>query len=328
MAEIGQDVATAATLLQRNELIAIPTETVYGLAGNALNPLAVAKIFEVKNRPTFNPLIIHADTLEKLQPYVRNVPDMAYRLADQFWPGPLTLLLSKTSRIPDMVTAGLDRVAVRIPQHPLLQQLLVALDFPLAAPSANPFGYVSPTEAAHVAAQLGEKIPYILDGGPCPVGVESTIVGFEEGKIIVYRWGGVSLEQLREAVGTQVSVVAHSAKLGNPQAPGMLKSHYSPQRRVVVGALPELLTRYPLEKVAIISFQNAYAQVPESHQVTLSASGDLAEAARRLFAAFRQLDKLPIDYILVEPVPNEGLGRAINDRFMRAAVERDQDLPD
>lgn len=323
MAEIGQQIAVAANLLRKGELVAIPTETVYGLAGNALNPSAVATIFEVKNRPTFNPLIVHTDTLEKMKPYLREISPLAHQLATQFWPGPLSLLLPRTSRIPDIVTAGLDRVAVRIPRHPLTQQLLATLDFPLAAPSANPFGYISPTEAVHVAEQLGEKIPYILDGGPCRVGIESTIVGVEAERVVVYRWGGISQEQLQEALGTHGAVVAHSLEtVKNPQAPGMLKSHYSPQRRVAIGKIPSLLHRYPLEKVAIISFCTTYPQVPESRQVVLSASGNLAEAAQRLFAALRQLDKLPVAYILAELVPDEGLGRAINDRLRRAAAEK------
>ena len=321
MTEIREPIATAADFLRSGEVVAIPTETVYGLAGNALNPTAVTKIFAVKNRPTFNPLIIHTDTFRKIRPYVGSIPEVAHRLANQFWPGPLTMLFPKTSRIPDIVTAGLDRVAVRIPQHPLTQQLLATLDFPLAAPSANPSGYVSPTTAAHVAEQLGDKIAYILDGGACTVGIESTIVGFEAGNVVVYRWGGISQDQLQQVVGKK-AVVAHSSGVArSPQAPGMLKSHYAPQRQVVVGNVSDLLTRYPSEKVAIMSFQVRYPQVARSRQVVLSASGSLAEAAQRLFAALRYLDTLPVVYILVELVPDEGLGRAINDRLMRAAAQ-------
>lgn len=319
MAEIGSEVATAASLLRAGKLVAIPTETVYGLAGNALNPAAVANIFEVKNRPSFNPLIIHTDTLEKAKQYVRSIPEAAHRLANHFWPGPLTIVLPKASIIPDIITAGLDRVAIRIPQHPLTQELLAALDFPLAAPSANPSGYVSPTEAIHVAEQLGDKIPYILDGGPCGVGIESTIVGFEGGNTVVYRWGGVSQEQLQEVLGEEVALATHHAGSAK-QAPGMLKSHYSPQKQVVIGSMPKLLTCYPLEKVAIMSFQDRYPQIPMSHQVVLSPSGSLTEAAQRLFTGLRYLDTLPVTHILVELVPNEGLGRAINDRLVRAAA--------
>ena len=321
MGEIGQQLATAVGLLQAGEVVAIPTETVYGLAGNALNPAAVARIFEVKNRPTFNPLIVHTNALERAEQYVHRVPELAYRLAAHFWPGPLTMLLPRASLIPDMVTAGLDRVAVRIPQHPLAQELLASLDFPLVAPSANPFGYVSPTEATHVAEQLGDKIPYILDGGTCSVGIESTIVGFEEEKVVVYRWGGTTQEQLQEVVDEGSTVVAHSPGLvRNPLAPGMLKSHYAPQRPVIVGNISELLTHYPLEKVAIMSFRDRYPHLPMSRQVVLSASGSLTEAAQRLFAGLRYVDTLPVAYILAELVPDEGLGKAINDRLMRAAA--------
>ena len=321
MVEIGENVTIAVNLLQAGDLVAIPTETVYGLAGNALNPTAVAKIFTVKNRPSFNPLITHTNSLEKMLPFVEYLPDMAYRVAEHFWPGPLTILLPKTSSIPDIVTAGLSQVAVRIPQHPLTQQLLAALEFPVAAPSANPFGYVSPTQAVHVAEQLGEKISYVLDGGSCKIGIESTIVGFEEEKTIVYRWGGVSKEELQEVTGQVVVPAAPSPeRVNNPVAPGMLKSHYSPQREVVVGNISELLTQYPLEKVAILSFCDEYPQLSASHQVILSASGSLNEAAQKLFAALRYLDKLPVAYILTELVPDSGLGRAINDRLMRAAA--------
>lgn len=320
MVEIGQHIATATDLLRSGEVVAIPTETVYGLAGNALNPAAVAKIFEAKNRPSFNPLIIHTDTFEKALPYVRDVPDMIYRLADQLWPGPLTVLLPKTSLVPDITTAGLNQVAVRVPRHPLAQQLLAELDFPLAAPSANPSGYVSPTTATHVAEQLDSKIPYILDGGACRVGIESTIVGVEDKKIVVYRWGGISQEQLQEVVGE--NVVDNTLKeTKNPQAPGMLTSHYAPQRQVVIGNISDLLTQYPLEKVAIMSHRDRYPQLPMSRQVVLSATGSTIEAAQRLFAGLRYLDTLPITHILAELVPSEGLGRAINDRLMRASAQ-------
>ena len=312
----------AAQLLTQGELVAIPTETVYGLAGNALNPAAVAKIFAVKNRPTFNPLITHTDSWEKIKTYVQSVPPVAEQLAEAFWPGPLTMLLPKTDRIPDIVTAGLDRVAVRIPRHPLTQQLLAQLDFPLAAPSANPFGYISPTEAAHVADQLGDKIPYLLDGGKCSVGVESTIVGFEEGRIVVYRWGGVSQEELQQVVGEMMAVVYHQSPVekNDPQAPGMLRSHYAPTKKVVMGDIANLLTRYSLSEVGVISFQTHYPQLPPQQQMVLSEAGDITEAAQRLFAALRTLEKLPIRFILAEPVPDVGLGKAINDRLRRASA--------
>nr|WP_310590383.1 L-threonylcarbamoyladenylate synthase [Dyadobacter sp. NIV53] len=227
MAIIDNDVQLAKQFLLKGQLVAIPTETVYGLAGNALDEKSVLSIFEVKNRPSFDPLIIHTDSLDKLKNYVTDLPASARNLAIAFWPGPLTLLLPKKSIIPDLVTSGLDHVAVRIPNHPLTLELLRQLEFPLAAPSANPFGYISPTKSEHVNAQLGEKIPYILDGGECGVGIESTIVGFVNDIPTVYRLGGLAIDEIENIVG-KVNVLPHSSS--NPQAPGMLKSHYAPRK--------------------------------------------------------------------------------------------------
>lgn len=322
MAEIGKNLETALDLLQQGEVIALPTETVYGLAGSAFNAGAVSRIFAIKNRPYFNPLITHTNDIEKVARYVQHLPKYARMLAEPFWPGPLTLLLLKTKAVPDIVTAGSDRVAVRIPRHPLTLKLLEALDFPLAAPSANPFGYVSPTCAEHVEEQLGDKIPYILDGGPCEVGIESTIVGFEEGKVIVYRLGGISTEDLAGVVGEQNLLVHNRQKDDDvPQASGMLSSHYAPGKKVIVGRLDELIMQYDPDKAALISFKDYYPQVPQQRQFILSAAGNINEAAQRLFSALREMDKLPVKYILAELVPDYGLGRAINDRLLRAAAE-------
>ncbi len=324
MADIGNDLVKAADLLRQGEIVAIPTETVYGLAGNALDAATVSKIFAIKNRPSFNPLIIHTSHLEKIHPYVQSISAQAQRLAETFWPGPLTLLLYKTKIVPDLVTAGSDLVAVRIPRHPVTQQLLSSLDFPLAAPSANPFGYISPTRATHVEEQLGDKIPYILDGGPCEIGIESTIVGFEEDKVIVYRLGGVSIEALSKVVDEKNIIVSDSSKDQSPQAPGMLTSHYAPGKKVILGHLDDLIMQYGTDDIGIISFKDYYPQVPQQRQCILSASGNLNEAAQCLFAALRKMDKLPIQCILAERVPSYGLGRAINDRLSRAAAEQDE----
>lgn len=322
MAETGKNLEKALNLLQQGEVIAVPTETVYGLAGSAFNAGAVSEIFAIKNRPYFNPLITHTNDIEKAASYVQYLPEYARMLAEQFWPGPLTMLLLKTKDVPDIVTAGSDRVAVRIPRHPLTLQLLEALDFPLAAPSANPFGYVSPTRAEHVDEQLGNKIPYILDGGPCEVGIESTIVGFEKGKVVVYRLGGISVEDLAGVVGEQNMLIHNRQKDDDaPQASGMLSSHYAPGKQVFVGHLDELIMQYDLDKAALISFKDYYPQVSQQRQFILSAAGNLNEAAQRLFSALREMDKLPVKYILAELVPNYGLGRAINDRLLRAAAK-------
>lgn len=314
IAATGTDLSKARALLRAGELVAIPTETVYGLAANAFDARAVVKVFEVKKRPSFDPLIVHSSSLARARSFLREVPPEAERLAEAFWPGPLTLLLPRNEKIPDIVTSGLPAVAVRVPRHPLSLQMLQELEFPLAAPSANPFGYISPTTAAHVKEQLGEKIPYILDGGPCEIGVESTIIGFEGHKTIVYRLGGMDLEDLQPFC-QEIELMPHSSS--NPLAPGQLKSHYAPHIPVIIGNIRDLLHEYSKEEVAVLSFRDTYPEVP---QFTLSPSGELKEAAQNLFRALRELDKLDVKYILAEQVPDYGLGRAINDRLARAAA--------
>lgn len=315
---IGTDLNYTIELLQSDELVAIPTETVYGLAGNAWSDRAVAQIFKVKDRPTFDPLIVHTSSLERLAALVLAFPEKAKQLAAAFMPGPLTLLLPKATVIPDLVTAGSTLVALRIPQHPLALALLQKLDFPLAAPSANPFGYISPTTAQHVAAQLGDKIPYILDGGACQVGVESTIVGFEDDQVIVYRKGGVPIEAIEEQVG-RVVVKAHSSS--NPQAPGMLQSHYAPGVPLVLGDMETLLQQYAGKKIGVLAFHKTVLPSSTLYPFYLSNERDFAEAARNLFAGMRYLDNLDLDVIVAELLPEENLGRAINDRLRRAATK-------
>ncbi|MEZ4987788.1 MAG: L-threonylcarbamoyladenylate synthase [Saprospiraceae bacterium] len=315
---IGNDLAQAKTLLEQGQLVAIPTETVYGLAGNAWDEQAVLRIFETKNRPTFDPLIVHTCAVERIAAFA-HVHEVAERLFEAFSPGPLTVLLEKKASIPDLVTSGLSRVAVRIPRHPLTLSLLEQLDFPLAAPSANPFGYISPTTAAHVADQLGNKIPYILDGGACGVGVESTIVGVDEGQVTIYRLGGLSVEEIAAVAGNVVVQVNQSS---NPAAPGMLKSHYAPRKPLLLGSIESLLAQQPSTvSIGILSFQDDYTHDPRVvAQEILSPSGDTREAARRLFAAMRTLDVSAATVMLAAPLPEIGLGRAINDRLARAAV--------
>jgi L-threonylcarbamoyladenylate synthase len=314
---IGKDIAHAAALLQQGEVIGMPTETVYGLAGNALDEATVAKIFSIKQRPSFDPLIVHVAKVSQLEHWVKNIPKSAHLLAEKFMPGALTLLLEKKDSIPDLVTAGSALVAMRIPAHPMAQALLDILPFPLAAPSANPFGYISPTSAAHVAHQLGDSIPYILDGGLCSIGLESTIVGFPEGKATIFRKGGIAVEAIEEVIG-EVLVQSHSSS--NPQAPGMLKSHYAPRIPLILGKLEELVPQYHNKRVGILSFQEKFAEIPSDRQFALSSSGDYTEAARNLFSAMRYLDQQPIDFIIAELLPEKDLGRAINDRLRRASV--------
>jgi L-threonylcarbamoyladenylate synthase len=315
MAEIGKDILKVKALLEKGELVAIPTETVYGLAGNALNASAVTKIFTVKDRPQFDPLIVHVPDFEQAQKYAKEIPDQAKLLTNKFWPGPLTLLLKRKSVVPDLVTSGLDTVGIRCPDHSLTRKLLKSLSFPLAAPSANPFGYISPTRPEHVNEQLGDKISYILDGGVCKVGIESTIIGFENEHLTICRMGGLSIEMIEQVVG-KVSVQLHSNS--NPMAPGQLKSHYAPTKKVVLGNLSDLMKQYSKTSFAILSYQTDFRK---PHQFILSPSGKLEQAAQHLFSGLRTLDKMPVEIILAELVPDIGLGRAINDRLKRAAAE-------
>lgn len=308
---IGKDIGKAAVLLEAGELVAMPTETVYGLAGNALDEMMVMKIFAVKNRPSFDPLIVHVPDLEHLKKYVKTIPEKAIVLIEKGMPGPLTLLLPKKDIIPDIVTSGLDTVAIRIPGHPMAQELLRSIDFPLAAPSANPFGYISPTSAQHVEQQLGHKIPYILDGGECKVGVESTIVGFEGEEAIIYRKGGTSVEMIESWIGP-VRMLPHSTS--QPQAPGMLKSHYAP--KIPLEIFTEQLPQELPQTYAVLSFSDSF---PATVLEVLSPDKNMEEAARNLFAAMRRLDTSGVEKIYAQLLPEEGLGRAVNDRLRRAA---------
>jgi L-threonylcarbamoyladenylate synthase len=315
---IANDVAYAADLLRKDLCVAIPTETVYGLAANALDAIAVANVFQIKKRPSFDPLIVHTHSLEQVKKYVKNIPSKAALLANHFWPGPLTLLLEKQDIIPDLVTSGLPRVAIRIPNHPLALQLLSLLDFPLAAPSANPFGYISPTKASHVYDQLNTTIPFILDGGESAVGLESTIIGFENDETIVYRLGGLAIEAIEAVVGI-VKVMPHSTS--SPHAPGMLQSHYAPKKPLYIGDIENYLTKYGANNIGAICFDQYLLELPLANQILLSATADLAVAATNLFGAMRTLDAMPLEAIVAPLFPSEGLGRAINDRLYRASVK-------
>ncbi|MEM7383069.1 MAG: L-threonylcarbamoyladenylate synthase [Bacteroidota bacterium] len=304
------------SLLEAGEVVAIPTETVYGLAGNAYNEVAVCKIFQTKQRPRFDPLIVHASCIEQIGDFVKDFPPEAQDLAKSFWPGPLTLLLPKKAIIPDAVTAGLHSVAVRVPNHPLTLALLRTLSFPLAAPSANLFGYISPTTPQHVYDQLGEKVPYIVDGGTCRVGIESTIVGFDQGRPAIYRLGGISVEAIEEIIGP-IGVVNHAYH--RLQVPGGLLHHYAPQKPLKLGKISMLIEQHSRQRLGILAFDHYYEGIDPHYQVVLAPTASLEEAAQNLFAALRKLDAMPLELILATYVPNVGLGRAINERLSRAA---------
>jgi L-threonylcarbamoyladenylate synthase len=317
---IGTNLRHAADLLKSGKLVAIPTETVYGLAANALNEQAVVNIFKVKNRPFFDPLIVHLHSIDQMDKYATEIPQIAYKLAEKFWPGPLTLVLNKRENIPDIVTAGLDNIGLRMPAHPVCIALLKMLPFPLAAPSANPFGYISPTSAKHVEDQLGEKIDYILDGGHCEIGLESTIVGFDDsGNPIVLRLGGISIEALELMVG-EVSLRINQNS--DPKAPGQLDAHYAPNTKLIIcDNLYAEIPKHQGKNIGVLSLSKVYTPLVYL-SVTLSKSANMDEAARNLFKSLRLLDQLKADVILAERVPEYGLGRAINDRLKRAATLR------
>jgi L-threonylcarbamoyladenylate synthase len=316
VAQTGTDILAAKHFLENGQLVAIPTETVYGLAANALKATDVAKIFEAKNRPEFDPLIVHTHSLDAVYEFVTDIHPDLLKLAKAFWPGPLTLLLPKKDLIPDLTTSGLDRVGVRIPDHPLTLQLLQQLNFPLAAPSANPFGYISPTTAEHVERQLGDKIPYILDGSACEVGLESTIVGEENNELIIYRLGGLSIDAIESIVGS-VSIQLNQSS--NPKAPGQLKSHYAPKKPVFVGNVVELQKEHAHQNAGFIIFGAQAAELKGQVVLNLSPQQDYKEAAANLFAFLRELDESDVDLILCDILPGMSLGLAINDRLRRAA---------
>lgn len=319
MNKIGTDLFEADRLLRGGGLVAIPTETVYGLAADALNEQAVLKIFQTKGRPSFDPLICHFSHIEAARDFVTGMSEEVLALAEAFMPGPLTLVLPKKG-IPDIVTSGHPTVAIRVPDHPLTLELLEMFEGPLAAPSANPFGFVSPTTAQHVADQLGDKIDYILDGGPCTVGLESTIVEYRDGKPVVLRLGGLALEELETVIGHRIDRILTSAS--NPNAPGMLSAHYSPGIPLEYGKLSELIPEHSGKTLGIICLRGEDHDIPSGAEVIeLSRAYDLNEAARNIFAALRKMRSSKVEMILAEEMPENFLGRAINDRLKRAAAQ-------
>ncbi|MFI5171624.1 MAG: L-threonylcarbamoyladenylate synthase [Chitinophagales bacterium] len=313
----GTDVSLAADLLRQGKIVAIPTETVYGLAANAFDPDAVIRIFEIKNRPRFNPLIVHVPDWDMLMEIALVSDPVLKQVAEKFWPGPLTILAPKTNKIHPVITAGSNLAAVRIPNHELTLRLLKTLNFPLAAPSANLFGKISPTTAAHVEQQLGSKIDYILDGGECSVGVESTIIKVDSGgKIVILRPGGVSAEDIAEVTGYVPALVRAADQ---PEAPGMLRSHYAPKIPLIVGGVEDLIALNSGKKISLISFTRSYDHPEVLKVYTLSPGGDIHEAARNLFSAMHEAENSGADLIIAEQFPNHGIGMAINDRLKRAS---------
>jgi L-threonylcarbamoyladenylate synthase len=304
-----ETIGDAAHALARGEIVAFPTETVYGLGANALDARAVAKIFAAKERPRFNPLIVHVLGIEEANSY-GTVSDTAHKLAEAFWPGPLSLVLNKRPgcKIADLVSAGLDTVALRAPAHPVARALLAEAQLPIAAPSANRSGRLSPTTAAHVEAELGDIPAMMLDAGPSPLGLESTVVSLAGEKATLLRLGAVARETIETVLGEKLVEAKSDAPISSP---GQLATHYAPDTKLRLGATSVGSNE------ALLAFG---PRVPKGAIATinLSSSGDLSEAAARLFGALRELDQSGADSIAVMPIPNRGLGEAINDRLQRA----------
>lgn len=329
-ASLPQSIQRAVEVLRQGGIIAFPTETVYGLGADAMNDKAVCRIFEAKKRPEFDPLIVHVASVQEAETLWSQTPESATLLMKRFWPGPLTLVLPKSSRVSDLVTSGLPTVAVRMPKHEAAFSLIKALGRPIAAPSANLFGYTSPTSASHVAEDLGEAVDLILDGGPCAVGVESTVLKIEKNEGTILRPGGIPAEALEKVIPLKK---APDEKTARPESPGLLDTHYAPWTRMVLlpGAfsdfIPEFdaaLKEYQARKstplrVGLLSFRQSFENPALETVQVLSAKGDLYEAAANLFQAIRKLDKMNLDLILAEPVPEKGIGLAILDRLRRAA---------
>ncbi len=308
----------AARLLRDGRLVAFPTETVYGLGADATNGVAVAAIFEAKGRPHFNPLIVHVADVADVSPLAHMTP-LARRLADAFWPGPLTLVLARVpgSPIADLANAGLDTVAIRVPSHPVARALIRAAGRPVTAPSANRSGHVSATEAGHVADDLEDRVAMILDDGPCAAGVESTVIDATGDVPVLLRPGAVTAEDIARATG--VAPVAANAVSGRPTSPGQILSHYAPRAAVRLNA-----TTVAADE-ALLAFGSSPPARSGPHSgptINLSPAGDLKEAASRLFAALRELDTTGVRAVAVMPIPETGLGAAINDRLRRAAAPR------
>ena len=316
--DIDSQIDEAAKILRAGGIVAMPTETVYGLAADACSPTAVRKIFEAKGRPFIDPLIVHVSDMQMARS-IAVFDDIAEVLAEKFWPGPLTIILKKKASVPDITTAGMETVAVRMPAHPIAARLIARCGFALAAPSANPFGYISPTCAAHVRDQLGDRVDMILDGGECSRGVESTIVMppavSTEGGALILRHGPICAEELATAAGINFSQPKKSNP-AHPVAPGMLKSHYAPKSKLF---LFKDLSEIPEDfSGRVVHFVRPSKVLGRDYWLT--ESGDVNEAARNLFALLRTLDKTRGD-IYCQMAPDFGAGRAVNDRLSRASFK-------
>jgi L-threonylcarbamoyladenylate synthase len=315
MSIISDKISEAIKHLNNNEVIGFPTETVYGLAANIHSETAINKIFAIKKRPSFNPLIVHIKSASELHLVAKNIPEKAILLAKKFWPGGLTLILPKQDFISNLITANKPTVAVRVPNHEIALSLLNQLNFPLAAPSANPFMSISPTSAAQVERYFSSQIPMVLEGGLCKKGVESTIIGFENNEPVLCRFGAISVEEIESVVG-KIKIFTATEKV---VAPGMHYRHYAPNTKIILcESIKNQIQDYKNQKIGILSFSEKYEFSNVFHTEILSQNENFEEAAKNLYAALHKLDRLDLDVILTQKVPDFDLGKTINDRLVRA----------
>ena len=313
MIKSGKNIDYASNILKDDGLVVIPTETVYGLGGNAININSVNKIYSLKKRPKSDPLICHTDCLDKILKYVNEIPETAYELAEKFWPGPMTIIFEKNNIIPNLTTSNLNTVAFRIPSKKITLELLKNLDFPIAAPSANIFGYISPTSIEHVHKNFSSGVDYILDGGSCELGIESTIIGLKKNKILVYRLGSLVLNDLKKIGNVELLV-------NQEEYPGSFKTHYSPRKKLYIGDIKSLCKIHQNKKIGILCYNKKYEYVDKTKQIILSDKSCLNEASRNLYSSLYKLDNMNnIEIIISSLLPNNFIGTTINDRLKKSA---------
>lgn len=317
--KISNNIKEAIFWLTQDKVVAIPTETVYGLAANIYSEEAVKSIYRIKNRPSNNPLIVHIKSEKELDKYAAYIPEKAHLLAKTYWPGPMTLVLKKQSHIPNYITANKDTVAIRVPAHKTTLKLLDNLPFPIAAPSANPSNSVSATSAQHVLDYFGDKLPFILEGGFCDKGLESTIIGFENDEPIIYRLGALSVEQIENVVGT---VFIRNKATQNPDAPGMFSKHYAPNTPMfIVKNVDAFIAQTSFSKIAYLGFDKGYTHSKIKNNYILSECTNFDEAASNLYRTLIEIDSKEFEIIVTQYLPEIELGKSINDRLSRAAFK-------
>ena len=313
MKNIGKNIDIAASNLKKDNIVVIPTETVYGLGVNALSKKAVKKIFKLKNRPINDPIICHTDSLEKISKFVKYIPKKARALGDKYWPGPLTILFEKKNIIPNITTSNLKTVGFRIPNNKITIKLLKKLEFPIAAPSANMFSYISPTKTEHVIQNFKNGIDYILEDGNCTLGIESTIIGFKKNKSIIYRLGSLSIEEIEKTIGK----VEYKESI-NISMPGSFKKHYSPNKKLYIGDINRIIDTFKNKKIGVLCFNIKSKKIDKRLQIVLSKKSSLKEASKNLYSSLYLLDKMDIDIIVTSFLPNYGIGKSINDRIIKS----------